>query len=207
MKKSLVLLICLVCALFLLTAAQAQNTTTYTFQPNPTNLNNLDHSYYYDWKIDWSVPKGMQIVDATLTFSNINDWTYEPNNNWLYIHMLDTAPTNGTKIGTNTWQWYDGEGGGDNWQGKGTWVATYVDKSTQPETLNYSLKNLGLLPTLKQYTKDGTFGFGFDPDCHYNNCGIKLKITTAPVPEPGSLVVFGTGLAGLIGFATRRRRS
>lgn len=207
LKKALISLVCLIGLLAIFSSAQAgTTTTTYTLTPNPSNLNNLDHGYYYDWAINWNVPAGQKIVGATLTFSNINDWTYEPNNNVLYTHLLDTVPTNGTKIGTNVYQWSDGEVGGDNWKNQGVLVGTYVDKSTNPETLTYDLAKLGLLPTLTQYASDGKFGFGFDPDCHYNNCGVSLKVTTAPVPEPGTLAVFGSGLMGLVSFASRRRK-
>ena len=54
-----------------------------------------------------------------------------------------------------------------------------------------------LLETLNQYTADGLFGFGIDPDCHYlfDNGGIEFEITTtvgdkalsepAHTPAPG----------------------
>jgi hypothetical protein len=52
---------------------------------------------------------------------------------------------------------------------------------------------------LETYAMNGIFGFGFDPDCHYNNDGVTLTIeTSVPVPEPtvGLLVTVGLGLFG-----------
>ena len=39
------------------------------------------------------------------------------------------------------------------------------------------------------------------------NDGLQLDFIQGPIPEPGSLMVLGTGLAGLVGFVARRRRA
>ncbi len=48
--------------------------------------------------------------------------------------------------------------------------------------------------------------FGLDPDCHFWNNGIKFEITTSDdtVPEPTTMVLLGTGIAGL--YLKRRRK-
>lgn len=66
----------------------------------------------------------------------------------------------------------------------------------------------GLLAALASYIANGNnLAFGFDPDCHFWNNGIVFTIQTTPnnpVPEPTTMVLLGTGLAGA--YVRRRRQ-
>jgi hypothetical protein len=86
---------------------------TFPFNPDPINLHNLPHAFYYTWGINFNLPQGEVITGATLTFKNIYDWTVEEDA--LYIHLLDN-PTSGV----HAWKDYQGEG--DNFNGQGVLI-------------------------------------------------------------------------------------
>jgi hypothetical protein len=185
---------------------------TYSFSPNPSDLNGLDHNYYYSWGFQWTVPAAESITSAVLTIKNIDNWADEPGNK-LFTHLL-TGISKGVKTYNDTDSYNQGPAAHDNWadwnNGHNTLVGTYHDSQTgHTENLTYDFQALGLMDTLKDYaTHNSVIGFGFDPDCHYNNCGITLKVTTETrniTPEPGGLAALGTGLISLVGFVMRRR--
>jgi len=176
---------------------------TYQFVPSVSDLEDLPHEYYYSWGISWAVPAGEQITEAVLFISQINDWTTESNDH-LYIHLLDN-PQVGVK------RWTDYEGGGDNWASHPL-IANYTDTNSYAENLTYKFSDVGLINTLTDYANNNNvFGLGFDPDCHYYNCGIKLTINTEPktppIPEPSSLFALAIGATSVGGLALRRRNN
>ncbi|MBS1724753.1 MAG: PEP-CTERM sorting domain-containing protein [Armatimonadetes bacterium] len=179
-----------------LSAAAFVHAGTYKFIPNPANLDNLDHYKYYSWGIQWAKPENEVITEAVLEIKNIYDWQVEEGDH-LYTHLLDNPPA-----GFKTYN--DDQGGGDNWDGAGPLVGDYQDPqggSPRGYNLVYRFSELSLLDDLDKFVKDGKFGFGFDPDCHYFNDGASFTVTTESVPEPFSIAAMG---AGLIGLARRR---
>lgn len=174
----------------------AAHAGTYTFVPNPANLDNLDHFKYYSWGINWTKPQNEVIVEAVLKIKNIYDWQEEEGDH-LYVHLL-----NNPAAGFTTFQ--DDEGGGDNWAGQGPVVGTWSDPhggNPMNFDLVYKFSEVGLVDDLDNFVQNGRFGFGFDPDCHYFNDGASFTITTQAVPEPVSLIAIG---AGVLGLARRR---
>lgn len=188
-----------ICGLLVMLMSPA-NATVFSWQPEPANLENLDHHHFYTWGIDWSIPHGEYVQEAILAFDDINNWRDESSNNWLYIHLLDDVDLVGVTRGD------DGQTGGDNFLGQGTLIDTYTDNSTSVIDLTYIFSDLDLLDELTHYTADGNFGFGMDPDCHYWNEGITFTVNTAAVPEPATVFLLGSGLIGLVALRRKFRK-
>jgi hypothetical protein len=83
-------------------------------------------------------------------------------------------------------QYTDNEGGGDyfaGFAGGETHLVTYTNLPSAPLDLTHVFTT-SQVAALNAYLADGRFGIGFDPDCHFFNDCIKLRVVT---PEPAAV--------------------
>ena len=192
MRKALLILAIIGLALI---GANSASAAIHVFNPSPADIWDLDHYHYYTWGIDFD-PQGEEISNVFLTFDNIRNW--RPEDNSLFIHLLDDAPSNLT-VG------YDADPTiNDYFAGEGDLIDAWTDPNggLTGISLSYNFRELGLVDNFANYVTDGNVGIALDPDCHYFNDGVSLTVITG-TPEPGTMVLFALGLAG--GAAIRRR--
>lgn len=191
-----------ICFAVIMVLASVSTAGVYIYNPDPIDMYGLDHHEAYQWGMNFDSQDEV-VYDAILTIDNIRNWQLEENA--LFIHLLDEIP-----LGV-TVDWDAEDGLVDAFAGQGilvdAWEDTQGDGWDSPgQNLSFSLRDLGLLDVFLAYASTGTFGFGFDPDCHFFNDGITFTVIT-DVPEPATALLFALGLMGVGVKAYRRKRS
>lgn len=219
MKKFL----CFFLSIFIVLSFSGVAGADLIFSPAPGDLWDLEHQQYYTWGIDTSeitskITDRSGIKTIELTFHEIYNWPAEESK--LFVWLLDETTLGATELpddggasyDRNTTifdeflDFYDPADPDDG----GFHLVTYEtpDISDDPD-IPYGLSNredITYIFTESQidifyaYLSGSTIGFGFDPDCHYQNNGITLRL----VPEPAVNLLLGTGLILLAGLSRKK---
>lgn len=190
-----------------------------------SRIDNLDHYSYYTWGMELGVNlEQVSITGASITFNQIRNWdtgAYD-----LWVRLIDHNAQNANAVSDGIREYGDSSntdalaGNGielnhfSSISGTGDNRIPGVNNSEfRPElgaTITYTF-DAGELLKLIEYAEDGVIGLGFDPDCHFWNEGVTFNLLTtakqtSEVPEPATMLLFGTGLAGLAGFRMRKKK-
>ncbi len=171
-----------------------------TFTPVPADgLSRLSTGNTYTWGIDWTLPEDVYITGATLTFRGLFNSNIEASNT-LYVHLLDSAPS-GVTMTTDS-----GPTGVDSFAGQGVVIAEWHDDPpggiANRSDVSFVFDESQILALTQYLRNGGNFGFGFSPECSFYS---DISFEVQPVPEPATILLLGSGLAG-VGFWRRLRR-
>lgn len=153
----------------------------------------LDHYSYYHWYINDIESNYLDQID--IVFHDIYNWRNEENILNLYLMDYDGYQRGWDKVA------WDGQSttypNWSDWNHLGSW--TYPKVYPDSFDVVFSITDQSLLNLINN---GNGFVLGIDPDCHYWGSEISVN---APVPEPATILLLGTGLFGIAGVGRKKR--
>jgi hypothetical protein len=143
------------------------------------SADSLRNGYDYVFDVDWSGSTwSMYKLTSDDGLSNVLSYNIPYSNPWQF----SPSGQNQTMISTGTW----------------SSLPSYIDA----EGIHYTVTGFDMIGLNSIIGTDYTFISHFTMTCGNDN--LMGQGTTSPVPEPATMLLFGTGLVGLAGFNRKK---
>lgn len=166
--------------------------------PNSTGTNYSSDSFYNGGE-EWEYVLSMDgLYDGEKLIGEVNLYKVDQNNGEIEFPEVVLASTGGNYRVGQEYRWIS-DNSAQFSLGTGSWS---LDGNT--ETMSFYLDSINGGMTLADYGLDGELGVHWTETCGND---VVEGVGGDPVPEPATMLLFGTGLAGLAGLRSRKKKA